>query len=87
MILFIFQRLAILMPSGNARKRKAQKKTTANRTHQAQPPQPAKPVDQLFPEAANNTEANGTETETLEQKLESLELTDGTTEANGNLIG
>ena len=74
------------MPSGNARKRKAQKKAAGNKTHQTQSQQATKQVDQLFPGAANNTDLNGTETEVIEQKLETLELID-TTEANGNLIG
>lgn len=74
------------MPSGNARKRKGQKKAAANKTPQTQPPQESKPVDQLFPGAANNTEVNGTETEIVEQKIESLELIDTTSEANGNHV-
>ncbi|KAI6658425.1 ATP-binding cassette sub-family F member 2 [Oopsacas minuta] len=60
------------MPSGNARKRKAQKKAAANRNHQDK--SQAKPatnhIAEQFPDAANNIDIELNGTETIEHKLE-----------------
>ncbi|KAI6658596.1 hypothetical protein LOD99_15396 [Oopsacas minuta] len=66
------------MPSGNARKRKAQKKAAANRNHpdksQAKPA--TNHIAEQFPDAANNIDIELNGTETIEHKLEVIELTD-----------